>query len=301
MGIQPFQPDDCQEILSIHQKIYQNLQLENFLWQPSQQIESLEKDCFKVVWKNGQVKGFAAVYQLDETHFRLNLLVDQSSTGSGLGGKLLQAVEREAKSQGCRSLQVRVLEGITGGLEFALAHQFTEVHRMRGMILAAQDFSYENWRELGDKLAAENFVVTTLENEFKRERQPLEKLIELYPKAVKGWPLIDPTVSHNIDPEHIKELFSNVVTGHISIIKEGAKYLGYTSADRANLIGTAIDADFRGRGLATWLKACNLKLLIDEGETYFESASANPSMIYVNQKLGYQLNGLTEIRLVKYL
>jgi len=53
--------------------------------------------------------------------------------------------------------------------------------------------------------------------------------------------------------------------------------------------------------LATYLKACDLKQLIDADVEYFESSSANPAMLRVNEKLGYKLNGLTEIRLAKHL
>ena len=65
------------------------------------------------------------------------------------------------------------------------------------------------------------------------------------------------------------------------------------------MLGTAVHPDYRGRGVATYLKACDLKMQIDDGVKYIESCSANPAMIRVNQKLGYKLNGLAEIRLVK--
>lgn len=300
MKILQFQPNDLTEVLSIHRKNYENQHLERFLWQPCRQIESLEKDCFKIVFKEENVKGYAAVYKLDETHFRLNLLVAPESTGRGIGTKLLREVESKAKMQGCRSLQARILEGMNGSLEFALTRGFSEVHRMRGMSLRAENFSFEKWKGLGEKLTAENFVVTTLENELKKGNQPIEKLVELHKEAVKGWALIDPTVSHNTETESLRKFFSEAKrTNRVSIIKHGEKYVGYTSAERENMLGTAVHPDYRGRGVATYLKACDLKMQIDDGVRYIESSSANPAMIRFNQKLYYKLNGLTEIRLVK--
>lgn len=300
MKILQFQPTYLTEVLSIHRKNYENLHLKRFLWQACQQIESLEKDCFKIVLRDENVKGYAAVYKLDETHFRLNLLVAPESTRRGIGTKLLREVKSEAKRQGCLSLQARILEGMDASLQFALKRGFSEVHRMRGMSLQAEDFSFEKWKELGDKLTAENFVVTTLENELKIGNQSIDKLVELHKKAVEGWALIDPTLSHNTETESLREFFSSArLPSRVSIIKHDEKYVGYTSAERENMIGTAVRPDYRGRGVATYLKACNLKMQIDGGARYIESSSANPAMIRVNQKLGYKLNGLTEIRLVK--
>ena len=110
MKILRFQPEDYIEVLAIHRKIYENLRLERFFWQPCQQIENLEKDCFKLVCKDEKIKGYAAVYALDKTHFRLNLLVEPQSARRGIGTKLLRKVESEAKNQGCQSLQARILD-----------------------------------------------------------------------------------------------------------------------------------------------------------------------------------------------
>jgi len=52
MRILPFQPEDPDEILRLHRGNYKDLQRERFVWQPCRQIESLEKDCFKIVCKN---------------------------------------------------------------------------------------------------------------------------------------------------------------------------------------------------------------------------------------------------------
>lgn len=302
MQIRPFQSEYINEVLSIHRENYENLHLERFQWQPCRQIESLEKKCFKIVVFDNFVKAYAAVYALDETHFRLNLLVALKSKRRGIGTKLLREIERKAKEKGCVSLQARTLEMMSGGLEFALENEFQEVHRMRGMSLRAEDFSFEKWKVLSGNLSAENLVVTTLANEEKRGNQPIEKLVELHKKAVQGWALIDPTVSHNVETEYLTKFFSNAKNPQrISIAKHGEKYVGYTSAEKDNALGTAVHPDYRGRGIALVLKAFDLKMQFDDGVEYIETSTANPAMVRVNKKLGYKLNGLTEIRLVKLL
>jgi len=62
-----------------------------------------------------------------------------------------------------------------------------------------------------------------------------------------------------------------------------------------------VHPEYRHLGVATYLKAFNIKQSIEAGEDYFESATANPSMQRVNEKLGYRFNGLSEVRFVKEL
>lgn len=102
--------------------------------------------------------------------------------------------------------------------------------------------------------------------------------------------------------DNLKSFFTNIsVPERFSIMKLNDEYVGYTSAERKNMTATAVHSNYRGRGIATYLKAYDIRKCIDDGQEYFESASANPAMIRVNEKLGYKLNGLTEVRLVKYL
>jgi GNAT superfamily N-acetyltransferase len=302
MKILPFQPEDSDAVLLMHRENYENLHLERFIWQPCRQIESLEKPCLKIVFKDEVTKGYAAVYALDATHFRLNLLVAPKYKRQRIGTRLFRQIEREAKSKGCLSLQARTLEALPGGSKFALENGFEEVHRMRGMSLRATDFSFAKWNALGTRLADENFVVTTLADESRAGRQPVEKLVRLHKKAVQGWALIDPTVSHNTDPAYLTAFFAGAKRPErVSIIKHGEKYVGYTSAEKDNLLGTAVHPNYRGRGIATYLKAFDLNMQFADGVRYIESATANPAMIRVNERLGYKFNGLTEIRLVKRL
>ena len=56
-----------------------------------------------------------------------------------------------------------------------------------------------------------------------------------------------------------------------------------------------------GRERASWLEASHLKIQLGDGIKDFKSAIASAEMIRVNEKFGYKLNGLTEIRLVKIL
>jgi GNAT superfamily N-acetyltransferase len=153
---------------------------------------------------------------------------------------------------------------------------------------------------LGERLRAEGFTATTFKDEAEAGHEPLEKLVELHRRAAEGWSQTSLGGLPYTSAEHLSGIFSHVtVPERVTIAKHDEEYVGYTSAARSNMLGTAVHPDYRGRGVATYMKALDLKRLIDDRVDYFESSSANPAMLKVNEKLGYRPNGLAEVRLAK--
>jgi GNAT superfamily N-acetyltransferase len=302
MHVAPFEPTDAGEVRRIGAARFARMRLDAFLWQPCQQVESLEKDCPKYVYRDGaSVVAYAAAYALDETHFRLNLIVDPRHAGRGIGTLLISELESDIRERGGRYLQARLLEGAEASLGFALARGFEEIHRMRGMSLSARDFSYARWQMLGEKLSAHGYALTTLRDEAESGVDAVERLADLHRSAEEGWASPDPTLKFT-PPGHPHALFKDIAFPDLfSIMKRGDLYVGYTSAKRVNLSATAVRPNHRGLGVATYLKAHNLRLCVAAGESRFETCSASPAMIRVNEKLGYRLNGLVEVRLLKRL
>lgn len=301
MPIVRFRQADLDDVLRIHDDTFRAAKLASFLWQPCQQIESLEKDCAKYVYKDDGLRGYGAAYPLDETHFRLNLLVDPAHTRRGMATHLLNEVEAETRRQGATYLQARTLERIHSGVPFLLSRGFEKVHVMRGMTLEAGDFAFRQWEPLGERLSALGFRVVTLRDESEDGNNPLLRLAELHRRAQSGWPSPDPTWGQGLTSEQLIALFTDIrFPERFSIMKRGDEYVGYTSAKNPPT-GTAVDPVYRGLGVATYMKAWNIKMSIDDGETRFESASANPAMQKVNERLGYKFNGLDEVRFLKRL
>jgi GNAT superfamily N-acetyltransferase len=121
-------------------------------------------------------------------------------------------------------------------------------------------------------------------------------------EAKEGWHSPDPTWPDTRTLEDIRSLFQHIlVPERFSIMQCSDHYVAYTSAERSNQTGTAVHPAYRGRGIATALKAYDLHRCILDGQTYFETSSANPAMLKVNERLGYRFNGLTEVRMLKYL
>src|SRR6185503_2357984 len=111
MPITSFHNSHYEKVLSLRNATFASMNLSRFVWQPCQQVESLDQHCIKFVFYDEHIKGYAAAYQLDVTHFRLNLIVDPNHTKQGIGSILLKRVEDEVVRVGGKYLQARLLEG----------------------------------------------------------------------------------------------------------------------------------------------------------------------------------------------
>ena len=301
MPIVPFQTEHREDVLRIHAQTFGSLDLATHRWQPCQQIESLEKECLRFIHEEGTLQGYVAAYRLDDSHFRLNLIVHPHHTGRRIGSILLDRIQSETAVAGGEYLQARLLENMHSSRAFASSRGFTEVHVMRGMSLHSADFSFDRWQSLGPELSAKGLMVTTLRAELEKDNDPVQKLAMLHQQALQGWASPDPTWGIDASVESCRSLFKDIrCPEHFSIMKCGGEYVGYTSA-RNGISLTAVHPEYRNSGVATYLKAYNIRACIDSGLEHFESATANPAMQRVNEKLGYRLNGLAEVRFLKRL
>jgi GNAT superfamily N-acetyltransferase len=301
MPIVPFQPEHREGVLRIHGQTFGSLDLASHLWQPCQQTESLEKECLRFIYEDPTLQGYVAAYRLDDVHFRLNLIVHPDHTGRRIGSLLLDRIQSETAAAGGEYLQARLLETMEPSRAFAASRGFTEVHVMRGMSLHSTDFQFDRWQSLGPELSAKGLMVTTLRAEFDRDYDPVEKLAKLYLQARQGWPSPDPTWRIDTSIESCRWLFTNIPFPELfTVMKCRAEYVGYTSAKNPTA-ATAVHPEYRRMGVATYLKASDLNACIKAGHEYFESATANPAMQRVNEKLGYRLNGVSEVRFLKRL
>jgi GNAT superfamily N-acetyltransferase len=151
MPVTSFCKSHNESVLSLRDATFASTNLSRFTWQPCQQVESLDRQCIKFVFADGDVKGYVSAYQLDDTHFRLNLIVDPSHSRKGIGSQLLKRIEQEVVRDQGKYLQARVLESMPASLSFALVRGFTQIHTMRGMALNASDFLVWEMERVGAK------------------------------------------------------------------------------------------------------------------------------------------------------
>jgi len=293
-----FHQSDYQEALRLCDETYKTIDFTScFPWHPCQQIESLDKDCLKFVFKEKVFKGYVAAYRLDETHFRLNLIVSLQHTNQGIGSSLFHKIETEVKNLKGKYLQARLLES-ERSLRFTFSKGFQKIHKMLGMSLKSGDFEDTKWKHLKEKFLVMGFGITTMKEEFDENNDPINKLAKLMCYAREGWLSPDPTQKSGMTTaRQLRNLFTRIEKPEqFFIIKRDDEYFGYTGE-----VGTAVHPRYRNIGLAKYMKAHFLKTCIDAGQSHFSTCGANPAMQKVNEQLGYKFNGISEVRFVKIL
>ena len=107
-------------------------------------MEDPEQDVL-VAEKNGQLLGFAmveyikreetnSIYAVHEAHI-VEIGVDETSQGKGIGTALIQAVKDAAKVRGCRSVQLDVWEFNKSALRFYEKLGFVTLRRKMEQVL----------------------------------------------------------------------------------------------------------------------------------------------------------------------
>src|SRR4030095_259976 len=119
MPLVSFSESHKQQVLCLKDVTFAGMNFSQFVWEPCQQVESLDQQSVRFVFEDGDVRGYGAAYQLDATHFRLNLIVDPRHTRKRIGSQLLQRIEEEVVRANGKYLQARVHEAMTTSLNFA--------------------------------------------------------------------------------------------------------------------------------------------------------------------------------------
>jgi GNAT superfamily N-acetyltransferase len=125
-------------------------------------------------------------------------------------------------------------------------------------------------------------------------------LCDLHNDARDGWPNPDPDPGPP-QPSTIEEVRRLHVPGDPDwplpcfLAMRDGQYLGFAGSP-----GTAVRPSVRNRGIATALKVRVVIAARQRGLATLPSATGNPAMLKVNERLGYRRTG-TEVRLVRPL
>jgi RimJ/RimL family protein N-acetyltransferase len=259
----------------------------------------------------GECVAYLALWPVNATKFRLDLVVEPHQRNRGLGGELLAWLIDRAKALGATSLQARPDSTEAAALRLLARHDFRETMRMTGLVL--DDIGVVNLDPLDvlqHELDRQGLRITTLARELATDRNAWTKLRDTNQAAYVGWP--DPDPSPNAEPpkpESPEEFRRRAerfgMINNACFVAAGAEdYVGYsalTAVDpprgQAGSGGTAVRPAHRGNGVATALKACTIRWAQENGYRSLATSSGNPAMIRVNEKFGFRRT-YDEVRLV---
>jgi len=148
------------------------------------------------------------------------------------------------------------------------------------------------------QLAARGIIITTLVAERQHNPAYARQLHELQNAVAPDWP----------DPERVPftpvafddfarrlERETQACPDAFFIAKSGSTYIGYCGL---SALGTAVHPAHRRQGVATALKVTAIADAQQRGQATVFTCTANPAMLAINKKLGYQ-HETVEVRLGK--
>src|SRR5262245_32663907 len=253
--------------------------------------------------------GYAACWNVVRRKYRMGLIVHEDWRKQGIGGGLLDADLAVLQSKPAATLQARALDDQSDALQFLGRRVFVEIHRMVELRLNLSKADLTLPAEILHCLTAQGLQFTTLRQEGQDERF-WTKFIDLQQKVVSGWPDPDPDYVITIPTgDEVRRMFSSLqaTPDTFFLAKDNGIYIGYTAIGPDHRVPeaigtgpTAVRPEYRGRGVATALKVLALTHARQQGWRTVISRSANPAMIRVNEKFGFQ-RGRAEVRLVRRL
>lgn len=244
-----------------------------------------------------QVVGYSSIWSVRLNKFRMDLVIHPDWRGRGIGACMLKRLLEDAHAAGAATIQARAEADADESLTFLHRRGFVETMRMHRLVLRVEEADLIPFADFEQRLAARGIVITTLAEEQSYDSAFWDKLCDLYNAVQSGWPDPDPGPMEPLRAGDLRDLFNRckLIPDAFFIAKQREIYLGFTGG-----VGTGVRPLARNQGIATALKVRAIVYAREHGQTALHTASGNPAMIRVNEKLGYQRT-TTEIRLVKVL
>ena len=270
-------------------------------WFPATQLGAPSECCSRYVVmerSSDQRVGYATLWELRPRRYRFDLAVRPEAQGQGLGSQLFSRLLNDAQALGATGIQARVRDDKAAALEFVLRRGFIESHHMGAYRLDIAPDEYASPNILFSRLCDLGLGVTNLAGVRKDDAHYLERLYELYSAAREGWPDPDPDPAGPtvVSIEWFKRWLDDVRLPEAFLIaRDRQRYVAFTSFFA---IGTAVHPEYRGRGIATLLKAVSVADARSRGLRGQITSTASPAMQRVLAKLGYS-RIWSEVRLLR--
>ena len=254
-----------------------------------------------------RVVGYGSFWPVRLRQFRMDLAVAPEHRRRGIGGRLLGVLASAAEAAGGTTLQARTESDRPEVLAFLSRRGFAETMRMHRLVLDVANAALGQFADLESRLAAAGITLTTLQDEQHRTGDASWHHLSLaHHSAQEGWldPDPDPDPDAGRDPPLAAAEFRRKYEEYAQMLPEpepcilavrGDEVVGFTGP-----VGTGVRPALRGRGIATALKVRAIIGARERGLTTLFSATGNPAMLKVNERLGFRVT-TTEVRLVRRL
>lgn len=225
-------------------------------------------------------------------HFDITVRVDEEWKNKGIGGLIFAEVERFAINHGAIALHSSVSDSKPSDLAWVERRGFAATQHLFGSTLDLTSFDPGQFAESISAAEASGFRFTSVA-EYTQEDRWFERFVDFYWQITKDVPGFSDVPLPSL--EFMKKTFGQVDPARMFLFAHGDRWaamsfiLKHSDHDYYNNL-TGVHPDYRGRGLATAIKAKSIEYLQSLGGTTLgtHNDSNNERMLTVNQKLGYQ-------------
>ncbi len=301
MDIRKFTDDDYSHIVRLEEAAYPDKKRseENFRHNDENRAEKCEHQRF-IAELDGQVIGHSFYTQWEGTYqpgnFFIYALIHSNHQGEGYGKKFYQRLLEELKEHDPKKLEAHAREDKKRALRFLKDRGFKRTMKMWEAELKVDEFDFDEYEGLEEKLEDEGIVLMSLK-EIEDDEENKRKLYELHEDVMEDVPLPDEYKRTDYD-RFIDGLFNHpgyFPEGYILAIKDD-EFVGMSShwfKEKENSLFTGLTGvrrDYRGKGIATAMKVKALEVAkeenIDKIKTMNETR--NEDILHINEKMGFE-------------
>lgn len=229
--------------------------------------------------------------------FFIYILIHPDYQGSGYGSKFYQYVLKELEKYEPSKIVCHARKDKERAIRFIKDRDFKETMRMWEAELEVNEFDFDEYAGLKEKLNEEGIILTSLDKLEMNENNK-KKLYELNEYIMEDVPMPDEYTRTEYE-RFIKKTFDHpefFPEGYIIATKDDS-FIGLSrhwlkEEENALFTGlTGVRRDYRGKGIATAMKVEAVKIAkennIEKIKTMNETG--NEDIIHINKKMGFKI------------
>jgi GNAT superfamily N-acetyltransferase len=296
--VQPFAPQDLLDLQNLHEYVGVSPTVDRVL---TQEKDTLGDDTLRrmVVRDGAQVLGYSYVARSTwhpQGQYQSEVFVHQNARRRGIGSALVQEAWMWARAQGATTLSTWANGAQPDFVQFAEHHDFKIVQRFVTMVLEVQSADDQMVQARLEAMRQKDISIFTFADTGMTQ-EARHKLYELNCRLAPYLPGNDDAFPSFKEYEmEIIEADWFRADGQL-IAAHGDHWVGlvglgfYDEGKRLHNEFTAVDPNYRRRGIALALKAWSVRLArtLGASEIHTGNDASNEAIISVNRLLGYRL------------
>ncbi|MGH2350527.1 MAG: GNAT family N-acetyltransferase [Chloroflexota bacterium] len=249
----------------------------------------------------GQVVGWGEIHHVPWTfhpdRYRLWLEVDPAVQRRGVGSVLYERLLSEVRAHDAALVRSEAKESMAESVQFLTRRGFEEAQRSWESRLNVTLFDFATFAGADERVARQGIAITTLAAEGPRDEPVLRAVYELDAECSLDEPSLDPVTTPPFEDWWKQNVEApNFRPEAWFLAKDGERYVGLSNMSprlaQPGILSqgfTAVQRDYRGRGIAMALKLQTVRYARDHSyrEIRTDNNARNRPMLRINEAMGF--------------